>query len=197
MTVHLPYCGSAPLPGDLLHRFNLDPTLILAVILVCAWQLWATGRVLSGARRRRVFAIAGWTIAAAAFVSPLCALSVALCSARVLQHMILLLVAAPLLAMGMPPSVPSYHPWRLWAAATAFFLALWYWHMPVPYDDTFASTAQYWAMHITLFGSGIALWRELLDHPPHWTGPVLAAGALSLALAGPAFVAACSSSIHA
>jgi putative membrane protein len=179
VTVQLPYCGSAPLPGELLHRFNLDPALMAALIIACAWQLWATGRVLSGARRRRAFAFAGWVIAAAAFISPLCALSVALCSARVLQHMILLLVAAPLLAMGMPPSVPSYHPWRLWAAATAFFLALWYWHMPGPYDDTFASTAQYWAMHITLFGSGVALWRELLDHPPQWTGQVLGAGALT------------------
>jgi putative membrane protein len=78
VTVQLPYCGSAPLPGELLHRFNLDPALMAALIIACAWQLWATGRVLSGARRRRAFAFAGWVIAAAAFISPLCALSVAL-----------------------------------------------------------------------------------------------------------------------
>ena len=34
-------------------------------------------------------------------------------------------------------------------------------------------------MHVTLFGSSILLWRELLDHPPQRTGQVLAAGALT------------------
>ena len=51
--------------------------------------------------------------------------------------------------------------------------------MPIPYDLTFASTDLYWTMHITLFGSAVLLWRELLDHPPQWTGQVLAAGALT------------------
>ena len=34
-------------------------------------------------------------------------------------------------------------------------------------------------MHVTLFGSAILLWRELLDHPPHRTGQVLTAGTLT------------------
>ena len=37
----------------------------------------------------------GWLVAAAAFTSPLCALSVSLFSARIAQHMILVLIAAP------------------------------------------------------------------------------------------------------
>ncbi len=180
MTVQVPYCGSAPLPGDLLTRFNLDPVLIVALIAVAAWQCWAVRRSGSGAPpRRQTVSCTGWLIATAAFLSPLCALSVALFSARILQHMILILVAAPLIAMGLPRWARSRHPWRLWAAAAAFFLALWYWHMPIPYDDTFASTPLYWTMHVTLFGSGILLWRELLDHPPQRTGQVLAAGALT------------------
>lgn len=60
-----------------------------------------------------------------------------------------------------------------------FFLALWYWHMPVPYDATFGSTGVYWTMHLTLFGSSIVLWRELIDHPARQTAQVLAAGTLS------------------
>jgi putative membrane protein len=180
VTVQLPYCGSAPLPGDLLTRFNLDGVLIVSLILLAGWQFWAVGRTgAGGMRRRQAFSIAGWLIAGTAFVSPLCALSVALFSARVLQHMLLVLVAAPLIAMGLPRSVPSRHPWRLWTATAAFFLALWYWHMPIPYDLTFASTGLYWAMHITLFGSAVLVWRQLLDHPPQWTGQVLTAGALT------------------
>lgn len=180
MTVQLPYCGSAPLPGYLLTRFNLDPVLIVSLILLAAWQSVALRRAGGrGMARRQAFSSAGWLIASAAFVSPLCALSVALFSARVLQHMILVLIAAPLIAMGLPPSAPSRRPWRLWAATACFFLALWYWHMPIPYEYTFVSTGIYWTMHITLFGSGILLWRELLDHPPQWTGQVLTAGALT------------------
>lgn len=175
----LPYCGSAPLPGDLLARFNLDPVLIVLLILACAAQLRAVRRNGSEVHRRQAFALSGWIIAAAAFISPLCALSVALFSARILQHMILILIAAPLIAVGLPRSAPSRLPWRLWAGTAAFFMALWFWHMPVPYGATFASTGLYWLMHASLFGSAILLWREFLDHPPRWTGQVLAAGALT------------------
>jgi len=175
----LPYCGSAPLPGDLLVRFNLDPIVILSLLLACGWQLWAIRSCGVGARQRQLYTLAGWLTAAVAFLSPICALSVALFSARVAQHMILILAAAPLIAMGLPQSSSSRSTWCLWLGAAAFFLGLWYWHMPIPYDSTFASVRIYWAMHVTLFGSAIILWRELLNHPPQWSGQVLAAGSLT------------------
>jgi putative membrane protein len=176
----LPYCGAPPHPGELLTRFNLDPILIVALILTCALQLRLLrrhGRV--DLRRRGRFAIAGWAVAAAAFCSPLCALSVSLFSARIGQHMILILVAAPLIAMGLPRAKAWNHRWRLWASSAVFFAALWYWHMPVPYDATFGATWIYWSMHISLFGTSIFLWRELVDHPARQTAQVLAAGSLT------------------
>ena len=179
MTIHVPYCGAAPLPEQLLSRFNLDPVLIISLVLFCAWQSWSIYRRGDDARHHHAFSLAGWLIACAAFVSPLCALSVALFSARVTQHMILILIAAPLIAAGLPRAQPAQHSLRLWFAAGFFFAALWFWHMPIPYEWTFASVAAYWAMHVTLFGSGILLWRELLDHPAQQTGQVLVAGTLS------------------
>jgi putative membrane protein len=175
----MPYCGFAPVPGGLLDRFNLDPALIAVLIVLCGWQLWAVRHCAVDRRARQIVALAGWLIAATAFLSPLCALSVALFSARVAQHMILILVAAPMIAMAWPRTQPSNHPGALWVAASSFFLALWYWHMPIPYDETFKSVAVYWGMHISLFGSGIWLWRELLQHAPERTGPVLAASMLT------------------
>jgi putative membrane protein len=151
----LPYCGLPPGPGELLLRFNLDPVLIGALVVVGVGHV-----VLSG--KMRAYAAAGWLVAAAALISPLCALSVALFSARVAQHMILVLMAAPLIALALPPR--RRFAGALWTSALAFFAALWFWHMPVPYEATFASTVFYWAMHVTLFGSAILLWRELL-HP--------------------------------
>jgi putative membrane protein len=179
VAVQLPYCGSAPLPGTLLGRFNLDPVLISALIVFCLLQLWAGRHCVIDRRLRQCVAVTGWLIAAGAFLSPLCALSVALFSARVAQHMILILVAAPLIGMASPRALPSKHPGTLWLAALSFFLALWFWHMPIPYEATFRSVAAYWAMHLSLFGSGLWLWREFLQHPPERIGPVLAASVLT------------------
>ena len=161
MIEQIPYCGTPPLPEELLSRFNLDPALILALLAIAFLHVAQTRTV-----RTRTYAIAGWSIAALALISPLCALSVSLFSARIAQHMLLLLGAAPLIALGLPRASASRGVTALWVAATAFLVSLWFWHMPRPYDSTFASTSLYWLMHITLFGSAIALWRELLHHAP-------------------------------
>lgn len=174
MVERLPYCGAAPLPGTLLDRFNPDPVLILALLLLAGVHL-----ALVPQRRQRLQAAAGWTVAAVALMSPLCALSVSLFSARVGQHMVLVLVAAPLIALALPRSPRRRDCWDLWASAVAFFVALWFWHMPSPYDATFGSSAIYWSMHVTLFGSAILLWRELLHVRPEQTVDALAAGAFT------------------
>jgi putative membrane protein len=172
----LPYCGTPPSPGGLLERFNLDPVLITAlVVLACAHVCGIS----AAHRHGRAYAACGWLVAALALVSPLCALSVSLFSARIAQHMILLLVAAPLIALGWPRQSYPVTTWPLWTLSTVFMVALWCWHMPTPYAATFTSTGWYWTMHLTLFGSGVALWSELLHHPPRRAALVLSAGLLS------------------
>jgi putative membrane protein len=171
----LPYCGTAPLPGELLMRFNTDPVLIAVLLAAAGLQLW-------GARRmpaRQLFCgLIGWMIAAAAFLSPLCALSVALFAARVAQHMILVLVAAPLIAAGIPGHAPRA-AWALWLSALAFFVSLWFWHMPLPYEATFRSVAVYWCMHLSLFGSAIWFWYALMHHARAHVVDAFAAGTLT------------------
>ncbi len=174
LVAQLPYCGTPPLPGTLLTRFNLDPLLIAALALALLVLL----RVARGATARRSAAW-GWGVAVFAFVSPLCALSVALFAARIAQHMVLMLVAAPLIALSLPATGELHGRRAIWAACSAFFIALWFWHMPAPYDATFASTGYYWAMHLTLFGSSIWLWREVLQGARSNTVDVLAAGAFT------------------
>ncbi len=118
----------------------------------------------------------GWIVATLAFISPLCALSVALFSARIAQHMILMLVAAPMIASSFPRSRIFSGSASLWGASALFFLALWFWHMPAPYEATFRSPFIYWAMHISLFGVAIWLWATLLRQH---TVQAFAAGALT------------------
>jgi putative membrane protein len=170
----IPYCGVPPLPGEILRRFNLDPVLIGCLLLLAVSHVRAM-------RRSDVagYVAAGWLVAAAAFISPLCALSVSLFAARIAQHMILILIAAPLIALGLPLRGLHRGRWPSWTAAGAFFGLLWFWHMPLPYDATFTSTPVYWSMHVTLFGSAILLWREILHHPGERAFEALAVGVLS------------------
>ena len=173
MTQLVPYCGSAPSPGDLAVRFNLDPVLMVALALLCTLQVLAV-------RRHRGSAIAGWLCVAAALISPLCALSVSLFSARVAQQMVLMLIAAPLIASAWPKRITTPSSVALWPATGLFFALLWFWHMPVPYESTFASIPVYWAMHATLIGSSLWLWRELLHHSREQPLPAVGAGALTI-----------------
>jgi len=157
-----PYCGAAPAPGELWHRWNLDPVLLVALAAIWGGYLLMARKPVGG-WRQGAFSV-GWALTSLALISPICPLSVALFSARVGQHMFLIGVAAPLVALGWPirDSSASASRRQPILAAGAFALALWFWHSPGPYLATFDSTSIYWLMHVTLFGSALMLWRMVL-----------------------------------
>ncbi|MGC2315937.1 MAG: cytochrome c oxidase assembly protein [Bradyrhizobium sp.] len=146
------YCGPAAVPGDLLTRWNFDPLLVAALAALAI--VIASGRV---ANTR-----AGWAslvLMAMIFISPLCALSSALFSARVLHHVLLIAAVAPLLALAFPvrrlPSPP------LAALVGIHTIILWVWHMPAPYEWGLASVPAYWLMQASLLVSAWLLWRAI------------------------------------
>jgi len=96
---------------------------------------------------------------ATAFVSPLCALSVSLFSARSLHHVLLIAAAAPCLAAALPASRPLLAPLP---ASLVHLLALWGWHAPAAYEEALANDALYWMMELSLLGSAVALWQAAL-----------------------------------
>jgi putative membrane protein len=151
----IPYCGIPPTPQSLVERWNLDPVLLICLAVLAVSSIAAEPR-------RWKYLVCGWTLATLALVSPLCALSVSLFSARISQHLILTFIAAPLVAVGLPET------WRARPLRWTFIFSavLWFWHMPAPYDTTFQSVGVYWLMHVTLFGSGVMLWHGLLRHDP-------------------------------
>ncbi len=170
----MPYCGAPPLPDSLWLRWNFDPILIVALALLAGVHL----RLCPASRR--TMAAGGWAITSLALISPLCALSVSLFAARVGQHMIMVLLGAPLVAAALPAARNSRWLWPATAAFTAF---LWLWHMPAPYDATLHSDAIYWAMHTTLFFSAVLLWRELLPLGERPMGLVAAGTVASMQMA--------------
>ncbi|MFC3069106.1 cytochrome c oxidase assembly protein [Phenylobacterium soli] len=184
----VPYCGAPVAPGRIAAAWNLDPILLAAAIGLLAAYAAGVRRADPGRRRRAAFYL-GWTIATLALVSPLCRLSVSLFSARVGQHMLLELAAAPLVAYGRPWRVyeallrldlPAAPP-RPLLAAGIFAVALWYWHAPLPYDLTFTSDAIYWCMHVTAFGAALLLWTGLQDGLEQAPASTVGAGILSAA----------------
>lgn len=164
------YCGPAPLPAEIWLRWNLDPALLLALGLLA----FAVGRNRAGA-----FAVAALAVA---FVSPLCALSAALFSARVVHHVLLVAVAAPLLALALPGRAPR-------SLALPFVVAtavLWVWHWPPAYDLALSNVGAYWTMQAMLLGSAFAFWRAVF-HRGQVPGAGLLwvlAGYLQMALLG-------------
>ncbi|WP_457092766.1 cytochrome c oxidase assembly protein [Microvirga sp. P5_D2] len=168
---YVPYCGSPPVPGQL--TWNLDPVLIALLVIVPI--LYGIGSRGQADRHQRWCFYLGWAVLAAALVSPLCNISVALFSARVAQHMLVTLVAAPLIVLGqagaafrsMLPkwtvfNLPHMRDGGLQLAATMGFAgALWIWHLPGSYDATLQSDVVYWTMHATLLGTALLLWHAL------------------------------------
>jgi putative membrane protein len=143
------YCGPAPVPDELLASWNFDPFALALLAIVAIWA----GRNRPGT--------AGCIVLALVFISPLCALSSALFSARVVHHVLLVTVAAPLLAMARPQrGTLAVGPAFVFATA-----ALWLWHLPTAYDAALGHMAIYWAMQASLFGTAFWFWRAVFSQP--------------------------------
>ncbi len=188
--------GQPPAPHDLWGAWNWDAGPLLGLGLVgfvylrglrAVWQSAGAGRGVS-ARQALAFA-AGWAALALALLSPLDALSGALFSAHMLQHILLMLVAAPLLVLGLPPALPAWSLPSRWrrplfarlrlfvplAAAGRFLrrplaawslqaLALWLWHAPDLYQAALVDERLHALEHLSFLGASLLFWWVLL-HP--------------------------------
>jgi putative membrane protein len=173
------YCGSPAVWADLWGRWNFDPILILCLILGAV----AGFHSLRGQPiRRRVAFGAGLLLCAILFVSPLCALTVSLFSARVVHHVLLMMVVAPMLVVASPAG------WRrkgrgLGALALSS-AALWFWHAPDAYLSTYAHPALYWLMQLSLLGSAYWLWSVLIRGSATVAAGTALASAIQMGLLG-------------
>lgn len=140
-----PYCGPAPDFGE--WRWNLDPVLILLLVAVTA----VIGLRLQA--ERRALGLAAMAVLAIGFVSPLCALSSALFSARTVHHVLLVAVAAPLLAGALPGRFRG-----LVLATATQALVFWGWHAPAAYAAALSSDLVYWIMQASLLASAVWFW---------------------------------------
>lgn len=146
MALPIAYCGPPPVPAGLASSFNLDPVLLIGLF----------GLAIALRRDRAGLAAVG--VPAIAFVSPLCALSSALFSARVVHHVLMVAVAAPLLAIALPARARG----GLAVPFVASTAVLWAWHLPAAYDAALANVPVYWVMQVSLLGTALLFWRAVL-----------------------------------
>jgi putative membrane protein len=167
---------------DSLILFNL---CVLAVLyLVGVRRLWRRAGAARSVGHGQVAAyLISLGILFVALISPLHALSEELAAAHMVQHMLLIVVAAPLFVFGSPGHVllwglePNWRPlvarwsrsiniasldqpllpWALHAAA------LWLWHWPPAYQAALVDPLVHDAQHLSFFAAACLYWRPLLN----------------------------------
>lgn len=184
----LAHAGQPPQPHDVWGAWHLDPVLLAGGAMAVA--LYARGRLgrAAGGRRGRTAAFVGALAAlAVALVSPLDAMASALASAHMVQHVLLVLVAAPLLALaapgttlvrGLPSSAVQVaartfrglgggrwvgrvvrQPALVWVLHVA---TLWFWHAAGPYDAALGNPAVHVVEHASFLLTAVLLWRVVV-----------------------------------
>lgn len=181
-----------------------EPVLLATVAATAAWYVRGSKRpslrAVDGRRRRRAlpwrgtcFALGLATIVVA-LDSPVERLANDYFWAHMLQHVLLMMVAAPLIVLGAP-WLPLWRPLPLpfrrrlaravlkspslgWLRRLALFVAapwpawiifnvnLAVWHVPALYDLTLRSTAVHYAEHVLFLFLGLLFWSQVIESPP-------------------------------
>lgn len=108
VAAHGPVPDQPPSAGSLLLAWTFEPLPALAIVAALVWWRWAIGRVAAAhpgkptPRRRTVAFLGGMTAIAFALLSGIARYDTALFSVHMVQHILLALVAAPLIALSAP-----------------------------------------------------------------------------------------------
>ena len=178
------------IPSGIWREWGAPPIEMALMLLPAIWYalglraLWHSAGAGHGVSRSRAASFAaGVAVLALALASPIDAAAEALFSAHMVQHLLLILAAAPLLVCGAP-ALPAV--WALprasrraigkwWHGAVALravvhavttpgaafvlhFVAVWFWHMPAPYQAALRAPGVHALEHISFLGTALVFW---------------------------------------
>ena len=133
--------------------------------------------------------IAGWLLLFGALVAPLHWLGERLFAAHMIEHEILMTVAAPLIAVSRPAGAMLWGlpaGWRssvgsigqtsafttVWSrltepriATAVHAIALWTWHAPALYNAALSNDFVHWLQHVSFLATALLFWWALLRGP--------------------------------
>jgi putative membrane protein len=182
---------------------ELVALLVLAASALYAagvWNLWRhAGRGRGIAYRQVAFFIAGTAAIAVALLSPLDELGERSFAAHMLQHEILMLVAAPLMVLARPLGAWTWAfalrtrrriggavRRRAWAALWRFItdplaawglhaVALWVWHVPALFEAAVENEAVHALQHASFLATALLFWWTVIGvRASQAGGPALA-----------------------
>ncbi|MBW3561771.1 MAG: cytochrome c oxidase assembly protein [Actinobacteria bacterium] len=187
------HAGQPPLPHDLWGAWPFEPLVVVGLAVAVWLYVVGYGRIRSQPPGRRAVprwrawcfggAVAALTVA---LLTPLGPLGEALFGAHMGQHLLLTIVAAPLLVLGRPIVVGSlalpprwrhrvnrvrraFTPDDRGTTLLAFLVVLayvgtwWMWHIPALYAEALENTLVHAAEHAMMLGSGVAFWWLVAD----------------------------------
>ena len=184
-------------PGVLL-AWRFDPIPIIGVVVAAVAYLWAVRRV--GARHpanrpprgRAIAFMAGLVAILLALVSPIEAYEGQLFSVHMVQHMLLELVAAPLLLLGAPITLTLrassasvrrvllailqsriVHVISFPVIAWVLFAAVnWGWHFSALYNVALENEPLHYFQHVTFLAAALLFWWPVIGlDPSPWRMP--------------------------
>jgi putative membrane protein len=197
VSAHGETAAAPELPGVLL-TWRLDPLPLASVALAAAVYLWARRRVRVGHPRnpphgwRTWCFLGGLAAIVLALSSPIEAYEGQLFSVHMVQHMLLELVAAPLLLLGAPatlalraaaPSVRRQLLALLHSRAVAvltfplltwllFAAVNWGWHFSTLYDQALENPPLHYLQHATFLLAALLFWWPVVAADPgRWRLP--------------------------
>jgi putative membrane protein len=160
---------------------------VLVLYVAGVRTLWRSAGDQRGVSRRTAAAfVAGWLVLCATLFGPIDALGGELFTAHMIQHELMMLVAAPLLALGAPLAVASWgvprrslpairgvtraiagsHAWRAithpFGAWLLHAIVLWAWHMPRAFEAALRDAWIHDLQHATFLASALLFWWALV-----------------------------------
>ncbi|HEX8732395.1 MAG TPA: cytochrome c oxidase assembly protein [Ktedonobacterales bacterium] len=166
--------------------WTLDPTLLVGLAVILGGYLYAIGPARrrwglgeAATRAQVAWFILGWLTLAVALISPLDTLGDGyLFSAHMIQHMLIAVVAPPMLLLGAPAWLAEL-PLRgaglrraaRWLANPIFAFGvfqadIWLWHAPGLYDLTLENAAVHIVEHLSFLILGVIYWLPILSPTP-------------------------------
>lgn len=179
--------------GASIGGWTTDPVVVVPIAIglllyACGvarlWHHAGFGRGASVAQV--IFFALGWLCMAAALASPLHDLSRRLFSAHMIEHELVMTIAAPLLVLSRPLGPMLWAFPRTWRARVAagsrlvaymlgwdilsrplvatilHALAIWIWHVPIVFDAALGSEAVHWLQHLSFFVTAMFFWWSVL-----------------------------------
>jgi len=103
-----------------------------------------------------------------AVASPVADLHHRMLTAHMVQHLLIMILAAPLMMLGVRPLLARWRPFPVfcWLAGTATVM---FWHVPPIFELAMSSHSWYEFQHASFFVAGILFWWPVIQPNPRVT----------------------------